>query len=109
MTEHLLPSRQPALVLGRKMKRPKIRANNIKGRSLQFLDSQEDIAWALDIHVPSEVKNSFSPVPLAPSTCKGIIMTGNEDFPDQVWATVNDNPNHINTMYTLVAGNIDPI
>ena len=81
------------------------RCSNIRGRSMELFDEPEDIKWALEVHVKQAVKNNFKPVPLNDKTCKAVIITGNEDCPDSVWATLSENFNHLNTIYTLIGGN----
>jgi hypothetical protein len=73
------------------------------GRNQQFFEDKEDIKWALETHCKRAVEFGFTP-----ENTDGIIMFGNEDAPDAVWATKWTDrkdgipANHIKALYTLI-------
>ncbi len=74
------------------------KAKNITGRNLQLFTDRESIDWALEVHAKGTGR----------SVATGVIMTGNEDCPDALWITNADEPDHIDTVYELIATNGKP-
>ncbi len=61
--------------LGTTKKADKVEGN---GRKFALLDTEDDIKWALETHVKRE--------DLTPNVVRGLIVIGNEDAPDEIWA-----------------------
>lgn len=67
----------------------KKQAQEVKGRNLQLLDTAEDVAWAVDVHIAEVVKHHPDKFPSLAGLdlkkeIKGIVITGNEDSPDEL-------------------------
>jgi hypothetical protein len=75
----------------------KRKAKNIAGRNLQLFIDRESIDWAIEVHTKGSGRNA--------ALVTGVIMTGNEDCPDELWITSADDPNHIDTVYELITVN----
>jgi hypothetical protein len=69
-------------------------AKNIEGYRCQLFLDTEDIKWALETHVQDPA--------LTVENVTGVIMTGNEDSPEQIWITHATCPDNLYTRYELV-------
>ena len=69
----------------------KKRADEVTGRGLQLFDKSEDIRWALNTHVK---RNDIHW-----DEMRGVILTGNEDSPDEIWVARKPPRAKRNTVY----------